>query len=390
MSQDLYTSPVIVGHRGFKAKYTENTLEGFNKCFDSGATCIETDLWKTLDDVLVISHDANTKRVFCHENNEPADYHIPSATYDDIKDLKTIGSGEKLLKFTDVLKWYVEYVEEKDSNVHKLQLDIKKENPVKIVKLIVQDLLSVRDNIGWWLHRIQFGTWNLNVLKFLNQDPYFQKVFNKDVKNKFGLKQFDIFHISFDWRDSIHFINYNFYVDHLPNDGLFRFKLTGVSLVYISTWSLGFLTKFVPLLKVQDLKLYSWTINTKAQYEYLDQVGRSADLKEYGVVTDLPDYMVEVKNGVELEDSDMDSELTRLTSSDEFFGKDGSLAINLSIRQRLAYSIMKLFQSIAGPKRISDEEKKFNTRVDENSVTRIRVNLFYVWAFRTCQSYGIF
>lgn len=49
-------------------------------------------------------------------------------------------------------------------------------------------------NISWWYHRIQFGIWDLNFLKYLNQSDYFQDKFGK--VNKFGYDQFDIFNIS--------------------------------------------------------------------------------------------------------------------------------------------------------------------------------------------------
>lgn len=55
-----------------------------------------------------------------------------------------------------------------------MQLDIKRFNPTKITKFIVQDLLTVHDDISWWYHRIQFGIWDLNFLKYLNQSDYFK------------------------------------------------------------------------------------------------------------------------------------------------------------------------------------------------------------------------
>jgi len=88
--------------------------------------------------------------------------------------LKTIEGGYPLFTFKELLQWFKKYIDTTQSNDHKLQLDIKRFNPTKITKFIVQDLLTVHDDISWWYHRIQFGIWDLNFLKYLNQSDYFQ------------------------------------------------------------------------------------------------------------------------------------------------------------------------------------------------------------------------
>lgn len=91
-------SPVIVGHRGFKSKYPENTFLGFDKCFEAGGTVIETDLWLTKDNEIVISHDQYTKRVFVDSDGNPTNYNITETPYDPIlKHLKTIEGGLSLI-----------------------------------------------------------------------------------------------------------------------------------------------------------------------------------------------------------------------------------------------------------------------------------------------------
>ncbi|QTA37771.1 glycerophosphodiester phosphodiesterase [Thermosipho ferrireducens] len=69
----------ILGHRGYPKKYTENTLKSFKEAVRLGADGVELDVWKTEDDVLVISHDENLKRVFGVE------IHIKKSLFNEIK-----------------------------------------------------------------------------------------------------------------------------------------------------------------------------------------------------------------------------------------------------------------------------------------------------------------
>lgn len=389
----MIETAVICGHRGFKGKYTENTLHSFYKCYQTGATMIETDLWVTRDGVLIISHDNNTKRVFCGPNGEVADFDIMNSTYDDIKDLQTIETGEPILTLKDVLNWYVGYVKDNgDQNDHKIMLDIKKLNPAKLAKYLVRDLVEVNEDIGWWLHRILLGIWDLGVIKYLNQDPYFQDVFAAGSKNVLGYKHFDIFHISVSWKDSIHYMNYNLYVDTLPGNRTCRFKVTGVSIIYLLTWSTRFLTKFIPRLKSENMKLYMWTINTVDQFEYLMNIGRIAEISEYGIISDYPQYMISYR------DKDLDfpepidtraSEITRLTNS--FKDPDAQEeTVHLSLKQKLLYLMYKSFNYMAGAKRVTEEELQFDSFVDENKVHPVKINKLFLWIFATCQKYGLF
>ena len=55
--------PIIIAHRGFSARYLENTLAAFQGALDIGADMIELDLHLTRDGELVVIHDATTVRV---------------------------------------------------------------------------------------------------------------------------------------------------------------------------------------------------------------------------------------------------------------------------------------------------------------------------------------
>lgn len=54
---------IAEGHRGYRAKYPENTLCSYKAAMDLGVDAIEFDVWLTKDGVPVISHDGNLLRL---------------------------------------------------------------------------------------------------------------------------------------------------------------------------------------------------------------------------------------------------------------------------------------------------------------------------------------
>ena len=55
--------PLVLGHRGYRALFPENTLLAFREALAAGADGIECDLQKSGDGRYVIIHDATTERV---------------------------------------------------------------------------------------------------------------------------------------------------------------------------------------------------------------------------------------------------------------------------------------------------------------------------------------
>ncbi len=53
---------LVEGHRGYAAKYPENTLISFEAAIDLGVDAIEFDVWLSAEKVPVIIHDGNCKR----------------------------------------------------------------------------------------------------------------------------------------------------------------------------------------------------------------------------------------------------------------------------------------------------------------------------------------
>lgn len=372
------TDCLVAGHRGFKAKYTENTLLGFEKCFETGATLFETDVWTSRDGVLVISHDVNTKRVFCDEDGNETNYNILETDYEVLKKLKTIGSGDPMLLFKDLLTWFIDYVKQNsDGSEHRIMLDIKRLNPPKLLQLLIQDMLEVHNDLSWWFPRVQLGVWDLRFIKYLNQDPFFQEQFLSSLPVD-GYAHFDVLHISLSWQDSLKYLAYNEYLDALPNDR-FKIKLTGISLIYISSWNSGFLTKFLPLLKKQDLKLFTWTINTFAQLDYFLTIGRNAHLKEFGIISDYPDKMVDYL--VEHPPRSKDIESMPLLSEEDIV-----LPLKFKVSSWVFGCLMKIMSVRTSPV----DPVLFGSPVEGSENLAIPVPTFTMKFFATLQKYGIF
>ncbi|WP_051327734.1 glycerophosphodiester phosphodiesterase [Desulfatirhabdium butyrativorans] len=59
---DELSRPIVVGHRGFRAKYPENTLIGFRAAVDAGVEMIELDVTLSRDRHVVVMHDDTLDR----------------------------------------------------------------------------------------------------------------------------------------------------------------------------------------------------------------------------------------------------------------------------------------------------------------------------------------
>jgi len=75
-------SVLVEGHRGYCAKYPENTLISFEAALDIGVDAIEFDVWLTADKVPVLMHDGNALRT-CGVNRALRDM-----TFEEVKNLE--------------------------------------------------------------------------------------------------------------------------------------------------------------------------------------------------------------------------------------------------------------------------------------------------------------
>ena len=129
---------IKLGHRGYSAKYPENTMEAFVKAYDIGFDGIETDVQMSKDGELVLIHDEKINRTsngkgfvrdytlkelkqFNFAYNEKGLYSIPT-----LKELLTFIKGKEFLvnleiktdkiQYPDIEKKVVDMVKQLDVN----------------------------------------------------------------------------------------------------------------------------------------------------------------------------------------------------------------------------------------------------------------------------------
>jgi glycerophosphoryl diester phosphodiesterase len=89
--------PLVLGHRGYRARFPENTLLAFRKALDAGAEGVECDTQKTADGRYVVIHDANVDRVTGGAGE------IGRMTLEELLRLD-FGSGERIPLLEDLLR----------------------------------------------------------------------------------------------------------------------------------------------------------------------------------------------------------------------------------------------------------------------------------------------
>jgi glycerophosphoryl diester phosphodiesterase len=80
---------MVIGHRGANNEAMENTLRSFELAVDSGADMIEFDVFKTLDDQVVVLHDPTTVRI------SDQNIRVKKSTLEQVKEV-TLKDGSKI------------------------------------------------------------------------------------------------------------------------------------------------------------------------------------------------------------------------------------------------------------------------------------------------------
>ncbi len=88
--------PIVIGHRGYRARYPENTLLGMRKAFEAGADGVECDVQRTADGRYVVIHDSTTLRVTGREGE------IARKSFEEVRGLDA-GGGERIPELVEVL-----------------------------------------------------------------------------------------------------------------------------------------------------------------------------------------------------------------------------------------------------------------------------------------------
>jgi len=117
---------LIIGHRG-NIYNPENTIKAFKSSFEMGADGIELDVQKTLDGILLVSHDENLLRTTGININ------IRETEYEKIKNIKI--NGEKIPTLEEALEFIKAYNKFVDIEVKNTKDFIEVIKLIKKIKL---------------------------------------------------------------------------------------------------------------------------------------------------------------------------------------------------------------------------------------------------------------
>ncbi|KAK4508362.1 hypothetical protein PRZ48_002100 [Zasmidium cellare] len=237
-------TPQCIAHRGYKARFPENSILGFEEAVKAGATGLETDVHFTKDGVVVISHDSTLRRCFGRKDK------ILDRTWDEIKDLRTTSPPHvPMPRMEDLL----DFLTRPGMEEIWVLVDIKLDNDAEdIMRLLGATMARVKQPPGGnWRERIVLGLW---AAKYL---PLAAKY----------LPGFPVLHIGFKTSYARHFHT-------VPNVG-FNMLLP----MLIAPGGLRFVRESR---EVQHRQVLAWTVNDKDRLEWC--LRHELD----GVVTDDP------------------------------------------------------------------------------------------------------
>jgi len=236
--------PSVIAHRGYKAKYPENSMLAFDEALKAGAQALETDLHITRDDVVVLSHDPTLSRCFGRKDK------IIDQTWDEIEDLRTIAQPHVAMPR---LKDLLEYLAQPGMEEVWLILDIKLDNDADdVMRLIASTIASVSPSPHRpWEERIVLGVWAAKYLP---------------LASKYS-PNFPVMHIGFKLSYSRHF----FSIDHI-----------GFSMLLPILMAPGGKSFIRDCQEKYHRPLLAWTVNEKDKMEWC--IRRKLD----GVITDDP------------------------------------------------------------------------------------------------------
>ena len=236
--------PQCIGHRGFNAKFPENTMLSFTEAVHAGVDSLETDVHYTKDGVVVLSHDASLKRCFGR------DAQLRHLEWEEVQHARTIAPPHvPMPRLLDLL----EYLAQPALADIWLLLDIKLDNDAEtIMRLIGASLAAVPPGPSGkpWTDRVLLGVWAARYLPLAMQH----------------LPGFPVTHIGFSISYARHFLS----VPDVSFNMLFPTLLApgGAS--------------FLAAARRQHRRVYTWTVNDEDKMRWC--VRRGLD----GVVTDDP------------------------------------------------------------------------------------------------------
>ena len=224
--------PKVIGHRGAKGYYAENTLGSIKKAMDLGVDGIEIDVFKCGSGELVVFHDQMVDSLTDGKGM------IELLSLDSIKKLTVLGN-EKIPTLDEVLNLI-------DGRVM-LNIELKGSNTSFLTH---QLLKSYFQSSSWKPEKVFISSFNWNELKAFHQ-------LNKEIKIAILIEKTD------------------------PSNAI---KIANELNAFAINSQYTFLNKEnISKIKSENLMVYAWTVN-----EYKD-IRRMKRLGVDGIISDFPD-----------------------------------------------------------------------------------------------------
>lgn len=164
-NQNIY----VAAHRGWKAKYPENTLEAFQAALTLDVDQLETDVRVTKDGELVLIHDATVDRTT--NGSGP----VCALTLAELKALDA-GNGAKIPTLVEFLELV------KDHPTITLDIELKEyptEGREALSYSVCDRVLKIIDDYGF-THRVVINTWDGKLHQYIHEtygDKYKQHLY---------------------------------------------------------------------------------------------------------------------------------------------------------------------------------------------------------------------
>jgi glycerophosphoryl diester phosphodiesterase len=125
MSDSTIDSPTLIAHRGFAARFPENTLEAFQRAVAAGADGVECDVRQCATGEAVVIHDADVDRVTDGRGR------VADLSLSELRDLDVLGSGEPIPTLPEVFETVPPGVT--------LHVELKERDPIPAVVAAADD-----------------------------------------------------------------------------------------------------------------------------------------------------------------------------------------------------------------------------------------------------------
>ncbi|MEM1695969.1 MAG: glycerophosphodiester phosphodiesterase family protein [Desulfurococcaceae archaeon] len=203
---------LVIGHRGYPAKYPENTIAAFLGALVHGADGVELDVWLSGDGIPVVIHDPDTTRV------SGVHLEVKKSTVNELRHVY-LGMGQTIPTLEEVL-----------ASIPKgktLIVEIKDVDAVETVVQLINRYGRVEDTV---------------IVSFLKEALVKTRELNSEIRIGVNIDNLDKLNWSLSKKDELKLFSLN-----PPIEGLRMFKFMAQT--------------YARMVKSAGLKIYVWTVN---------------------------------------------------------------------------------------------------------------------------------